>query len=93
MSVRKARVWAIRRVGVRYELETPGPATLLSPMAAMQRGARISTEVQCREPMNVSGRCIWPMLDGGKAPVQAPGQGCRTNETSKLEEKLPVVTH
>lgn len=71
----------------------PGLATRLSPMAAMQRGARISREVACSEAMSVSESCIWPILDGGKAPVQAPGQGCRTNETFKLEEKLPVVTH
>lgn len=43
------KLWAIRMMGVRYELETPRAGRHFeSPIARMQRGGRISVGAGCR---------------------------------------------
>ncbi|KAJ5777828.1 hypothetical protein N7520_001074 [Penicillium odoratum] len=81
-------------MGVRYELETPRVVDTLSrPSLACREGDESEQGLGAEDPGSVSRTCIWPMLDGGKAPAEAGRENCRTNEMPETGDRLPVVTH
>lgn len=61
--------------------------------ACMMGMAPMQTRGTNRHGLRVSSRCIWPMLDGGKAPVPASDRGVAANERWDEQHRPVAVTH
>lgn len=92
------KLWAIRMMGVRYELKTPRAGRHFeSPIARMQRGGRISAgagqSILGVFPGLASGQCLTAAKRQQKQVVRSvapmrgyrPGIGCRSSHASRCD--------